>query len=115
MEVQATAVGIVGGQGRNTIDMGGAVKATATSQESDIGVAVNYADLTILDRQGNDVTTTVESKATGIDGAKSENRITIAATGSVDAGASSKFGSLSGSVGMGGVPQNTEKPVNDHT
>src|SRR5258708_3159849 len=111
-EVQATAVGIAGGQGNNTMDIGGAVKATATSQETDIGVAVNYADLTILDRQGNDVTTTVESKATGIDGSKGENRINIAKGGSVEAVASSKLSSLSVSVGMEGVPQNTETLIN---
>src|SRR5882672_9779437 len=111
-EVQASAVGIVGGQGNNTIDIGGAVKAAATSQESDVGVAVNYADLTILDRQGNDVTTTVESKATGIDGSKGENRINIAQGGSVEAVASSKLSSLSVSVGMEGVPQNTETLIN---
>ncbi len=116
VEVQSTAVGIAGGQGRNTIDIGGAVRATATSQETDIGVAVNYADVTILDRQNNDVSTTVESRATGIDGSQGKNRINIAATtGSVEAVASSTLRSLGVSIGMEGVPQNTETLITSGT
>src|SRR5258708_34066842 len=90
----------------------GAVRATATSQETDIGVAVNYADVTILDRQNNGVSTTVESRATGIDGIQGKNRINIAATtGSVEAGASSTVRSRGAAIGIGGRPQNTDQRV----
>ncbi|MFM9881887.1 MAG: autotransporter domain-containing protein [Burkholderiales bacterium] len=115
LDVQSTATGIAGGQSKNRIDISGAVKATATSQATDVGVTVNYFDITIADRQGSDASTTVDARAIGIDGGKGESYVDIKPTGIVGATATSTVSSIGVGLGIEGVPQNIETLISDRS
>lgn len=113
LEIDSTATGVAGGHGLNRIENSGAIRATASSTETDVAVNIGYADLTIIDRQGSDTSTTLRSTATGIDGADGHNHVKITATGSIDATANSNVDSLGIGIGMEGVGQSTETLIND--
>ncbi|HUL91104.1 MAG TPA: hypothetical protein VLV56_02050 [Burkholderiales bacterium] len=102
LQIQSTAVGVAGGYGRNAIDSGGTISASAASQLSAVDVGVNFVDATIA-RPPADSSTTLDATATGIDGRKGANDINVAASGSVSATAASTAHSTGVGVGFLGI------------
>ena len=83
--LDARAVGIAAGGGRNQITNNGALKASATAAVDNVAVEVNLIDLSHAN-----TSTTVSSTATGIDGGSGSDKVGIGNTGTVEATATSR-------------------------
>jgi uncharacterized protein YhjY with autotransporter beta-barrel domain len=112
----ATAMGIDAGRAKDDVEIlnAGTVTAEAITNVTDVGVTTTFADVTIIDRQGNaNAGTTLHANALGIKGGNEKDTITN--DGTVSAVASSNVTSVGVSIASEGVPGSLETLIVDGT
>lgn len=111
--IEASATGIAGGRGRDTIENSGTISATAKAELVEVGVNASFVDVTIADRPPSNVSTTLNATATGIDAARGKDDLSISHGGSVQAVATADVTSIGVSLASEGVPRSTQTLFED--
>lgn len=80
--LSATATGISGGNGKDTVSNSGMVKSRATAAVDSVNLELN-----LVDRSHASARTTIEAAAIGIDGGSGKDKAGLASTGTVEVSA----------------------------
>ena len=108
-EIEASATGIAGGRGRDSIANSGTINATATAKLSDFALNASFIDFTIADRPKEKIETSLNATAIGIDASQGKDDLTITHDGSVRAEATADAASLGITLASEGIPRATKE------